>query len=243
MSEIVEPRVDGVSHVDLISAIGHELRNIVGPIVHQIELMEHLDLDEPLRARSRRAIIESASELNRFIDGIADLERLERGEHSQEPIAFDLDVLLDDLLDLDDDLAEHGAGSAAVAALAGASSGGSSGASTDGADDARPRIRTGERAGWVVADPVSIRRVIGILASGCEARFDGAAVAVRRSEDSVDLTFCRPGCADDTTHRAVTVDDGLLAWVASVLAAQSGAEVRADSAGGSFRLRLPTARL
>lgn len=227
MSEIAGARSDRASHVELISAIGHELRNIVGPIVHQIELMEHGDLDEPLRARSRRAIIESASELNRFIDGIADLERLERGERPQEPVAFDLDALLDELVGGDD---------------GGASSAGTSAGSVVGATAAPSRVRTGARAGWVVADPSSVRRVIGILASGCEARFDVAAVDVSRSENSVDLTFCRPGCADDGPHRAVDVDDGLLAWVASEVAAQGGAEVQTDALGGSFRLRLPTMR-
>ena len=78
----------------LVAAVGHDLRHLVGALSHQIELLSGDDLDPTLRDRCLQSIVETGSELDRFVDGLADLERTLRGEHSVRPEAVDMRAVI-----------------------------------------------------------------------------------------------------------------------------------------------------
>ena len=78
----------------LVAAVGHDLRHLVGALSHQIELLCSNDLDASLRSGCLHSIVESGAELDRFVDGLTDLERTLRGEHSVRLEHVDLRALI-----------------------------------------------------------------------------------------------------------------------------------------------------
>lgn len=78
----------------LIAAVGHDLRHLVGGLSHQIELLSGDDLDARLRDRCLQSIVETGAELNRFVDGLVDLEHTFRGDHSVRLEAVDLRAVI-----------------------------------------------------------------------------------------------------------------------------------------------------
>lgn len=85
---------DGTDASRLIAAVGHDLRHLVGSLSHQIELLSGNDLDASLRERCLQSIVETGAELDRFVDGLTDLERTLRGEHSVRPEHVDLRAMV-----------------------------------------------------------------------------------------------------------------------------------------------------
>lgn len=203
--------------LEIISAIGHELRNIVGAVVHQIELLADGEMSEPMQARSRAAVVDSAHELHLFIDALTDLERLERGDTDVHLAPADLVELLESV---SRDHARENAGGEATASGVVIESSGSP---------------------VVFIDMATMRRVVVMIVAESITRLSEPLAVVSATEDHVDLTFRSAG-AQPRRHREVRIDDGLLLWIAARLARQSNVDLQTSSTGSSLHLRLRRVR-
>lgn len=205
----------GSDGFEMVSAIGHELRNIVGAVIHQIELLSGDELDEPLRVRSRAAVVESAYELNRFVDALTDLERLHRGELVASRAAVELDELLDSVVD-ESAWGKHERGDAPGPEL----------------------VHVAEvEPSEVLVDPPTIRRVLTMAIAESVARLGAVTISSTREGEYAHITFDGAEGAE-TGHRSVGIDDGLGLWVASQLAQLSEARLETTASGTSMRLIL-----
>lgn len=205
----------GGDELDLVPAIGHELRNIVGAIIHQIELLAGGGLEETMRARSRAAIVESAEELNRFVDAVTDLEQLQRGElvAARRPV---------DLVDLLESIVSE-----------------SGWATIERRNSSLSKsVRVGDvEPSEVLVDPVTIRRVLTIAIAESLERIGAVEISAAREGDYVHISFDSVD-GPIAGHRVVCIDDGLGLWVASQLARLSNARLETTASGTSMRLTL-----
>lgn len=200
-----------VARVDLIAAVGHELRGIVGAILHQVELLTG-ELDAALQYRSRKALFQSFDELNRFADALSDLERIERGELTVRSQS----VNLAEVFSIDDR------------------------APLSAADRERLQaVLDSVRSVLVDVDAVVLRRIINMLMSECHSRADETSVEIDRRAGQVEITLCAGGRESDVVMRPISIGDGIMPWVASVLAGAAGCGAMAANVGSQYTLSVP----
>lgn len=200
-----------VERVDLIAAVGHELRGIVGAILHQVELLSG-ELDGALQYRSRKALLQSFDELNRFADALSDLERIERGELAVRTRSVSLAAVfsIHDRSPLSD------------------------------ADRQRlQRALDNARSVLVEVDETVLRRIINMLMSDCYSRADETSVEVVRSTERVEITLCAGASGPDVLMRPISLGDGIMPWVASILAGAAGCGATAANVGSQYTLSVP----
>jgi signal transduction histidine kinase len=78
----------------LVATVSHELRTPLASIVGFAELLVDRDLDEETRTRYAKTIHGEAVRLSSLADNFLDLHRIEEGNLTMEPEAFDLSKLL-----------------------------------------------------------------------------------------------------------------------------------------------------
>jgi hypothetical protein len=195
----------------LVAALGHDLRHLVGALTHQIELLTNDDIDAKIRSRCLQSLAEGGNELNRFVDGLADLERTMRGQHHVHIEELDLRSLIRTVI------VER---SENATALAGANPADS----TVEADPALARrllqILVADceaTSDAVTIDLFTTRRAVEVLVTGGPRR------PVERTNDG----------------RPVVVSDGLAPWIASGLGRVTGVDVDILPLPRSFVVRFP----
>lgn len=200
-----------VERVDLIAAVGHELRSIVGAILHQVELLSG-ELDGALQYRSRKALLQSFDELHRFADALSDLERIERGQLTVRTRS----VSLADVFSIED----------------------RSPLSTADRERLQAELDSA-RSVLVDVDETVLRRIINMLMSECYNRADETSVEVVRGTRRVEITLCAGRRGPDAHMRPISLGDGIMPWVASVLAGAAGCGATAANVGSQYTLSVP----
>lgn len=203
--------IEGDDTIRLVAAVGHDLRHLVGALSHQIEMLSGDDLDPTLRERCLRSIVQTGAELDRFVDGLADLERTLRGEHSARFEVVDLRAIIRTVIV---DRSDHGSG------LAG--------------------VNPADALVWVdpaIARRVLQILVAECEARSDAVTVDlsstGGVVEV--------VITCGDCRATDRIHdaRPITETDGLAPWIARRLGRVGGIDVVIDPRTPSFLARLP----
>src|SRR5262249_37260024 len=67
-------------HSDILSLLGHELRNPLGPIRHSVEILRLLSPADPELQTSLAVIDRQAAFMGRLMDDLLDLSRISRGK-------------------------------------------------------------------------------------------------------------------------------------------------------------------
>ena len=208
-------RTDGTSTEAsrLVAAVGHDLRHLVGALSHQIELLCSNDLDASLRERCLHSIVETGAELDRFVDGLTDLERTLRGEHSVRLEHVNLRALIRTVIVDRSDVGGD---------LAGVNPPGS----TVRVDPAIAR----RVLQILVAECEAMSDAVTVDLSNT---LDAVEVVITGG----------PRRATAHTHdvRPISETDGLAPWIASRLGRVSGIDVGIDPRSSSFLVRLPAA--
>jgi signal transduction histidine kinase len=199
----------------LVAAVGHDLRHLVGALSHQIELLSGDDLDSRLRQRCLHSIVETGAELERFVDGLADLERTLRGEHSVRLQHVDLRTMIRTVMvdrsQLGGDLAGVDAPASAVCV---------------DPTIARRVLQILVAECEAMSDAVTVELSTSV---------DTVEVVISGGS--------RRATADPNDVRPISETDGLAPWIASRLGRVSGIDVVIDPISLSFLVRLPSAPL
>ena len=203
---------------DFLGSLTHELRHEVSAVLHQVELMGLVTIDEPTRRRSMAAIASNADRLMAVIDDLSALERVARGEITTTCSSIEIGELIGSAL-LDREPHVDWTGPVCV--------------------PSEP---------WNAhTDPVIVDRIIGrVLDRYHRDDTESVSASARRSADRfIDVVFtigAEPP-PPSTPYRSATMDDG----VSMYLARRSAELVDGDfgplagSHTGSYLLRLPEA--
>jgi K+-sensing histidine kinase KdpD len=204
---------------EYIGPFTHELRQEVSAVLHQVELLKSTSIDETTRRRSLDAIEDNAENLMVFVDDLARLHRLARGDVTVSCREVDIeDLLTSSAQDRTRPLRclVQGDGSAEAVSTH--------------------------------ADPVIVDHVVtGLLdrfdRHGLDADVVVNAWAARSSEGCIDVVFSaeRQRPTEPVGFRSATVDDGLDLYVARRTAELVGGDVGVLKSGrrDCFLLRLP----
>jgi K+-sensing histidine kinase KdpD len=204
---------------DHIGPFTHELRQEVSAVLHQVELLKGTSIDEATRRRSLHAIEDNAENLLAFVDHLARLDRLARG---------DITVTCRQV-DIDDLLASSAQDRTRALRCVVHSDGSTEAVSTH-------------------ADPVIVGQVVtGLLdrfdRDGLDPDVVVNAWAARSDERFIDVVFSaeQHPPAEPGEFRSATIDDGLDLYVARRTAELVAGDVGVLRTGGRgwFLLRLP----
>ncbi|MFP4600343.1 MAG: PAS domain-containing protein [Persicimonas sp.] len=82
-----------------LAMLGHELRNPLMAINSAAELLDHLDLDQPLVGRAQRIIARQSRQMARLIDGLLDVSRITQGKLELDYTVVNIIEVIQNLLE------------------------------------------------------------------------------------------------------------------------------------------------
>ncbi len=207
---------------DHIGPLTHELRQEVSAVLHQMELLRTPALDDVTRRRSLGAIEGNAENLMVFVDDLARLDRLTRGDVVASCRPID------------------------VAELVGAAT-----SDRSRRIDWVPSSNGPAKCWSAFTDPQLIEQVVTGVLARCDRALLAADTAViafvaGSTEWYIDVVFTVDPAVltDPDLFRPVTLDDGLSLYLAHRTAQLAGAELLVQRSGrcDAHLLRLPDAR-
>ncbi len=197
----------------LVGVLAHDLRQHVGALSHQIDLLADGGIDASTRRRCLQNLVAGGEELNRFVDSLADLERTLGEAKPAKRIDVDLRTLV----------------RAAVADRAGAvldtaTAPGSDATVRTDPSLARRMIQELIAESGTRSDTVSIELT-------CDEGSATLSIGGRNGALTAALHRSRP----------VVIDDGLVPWIAHGLGRLCAAEVDIEPSSYTFVLRFALA--
>lgn len=90
---------------DFLAIMSHEMRTPLNGLIGAIELLQETELT-PTQEKYLKTVRQSASELRHHVNDVLDIAHMETGKISPVDEAFDLRLLIDQIIDANSDLAE-----------------------------------------------------------------------------------------------------------------------------------------
>ena len=99
-AQVAEARVASAAREEVLRIVAHDLRNPLGTLLMSADLLSEASLTDELRARQAVLIKRTGARMNRLIQDLLNVARMDTGNLSVEPAAVAADALLANAMEL-----------------------------------------------------------------------------------------------------------------------------------------------